>query len=267
MNTMKLNEQIAFLRKAKGITQEELAKVLGVTNQSVSKWESGQCCPDIQLLPEIAGYFAVSVDKLLGYNSVDVSNDFVLQMKASIENLPHGEDYRFALKHAYILHAVLISKYMEQNHVGNPGWDTDAVVEHAGKGEWGVSCIADPQITSYMRRESVFFSSNQKLDLSTAGMRKICNLFHTFSDVKNLKVITATYRLTIAAEDLYASISDIAEECGLPEDTVSNAIENELCEYLHVNIDAEPSLYRIEGCYLNMVPLMTMFGDIGYNIG
>lgn len=267
MNTMKLNEQIAFLRKAKGITQEELAKALGVTNQSVSKWESGQCCPDIQLLPELAGYFAVSVDELLGYKSADVSNNLALQMKTSLENLPNGEDYRFALKHAYILHAALISKYMEQNHDGNPGWDTDAAVEHAGKGEWGLSCISDPQITSYMRRESVFFSSNQNMNLSNADMRKICNLFHTFSDMKNIKVIMAIYHLTIVAEDLYVSIPDIAGECGLTEDAVSNVIENEICEYLHVNIDTETPVYRIEGCCLYMVPLMTMFSDIGCNIG
>ena len=63
---MKINEQIAALRKKKGVTQENLAQVLGVTNQSVSKWESGQCCPDIQLLPAIAKYFEVSIDELMG---------------------------------------------------------------------------------------------------------------------------------------------------------------------------------------------------------
>ena len=52
MTTIKINEQIAFLRKQKGLTQEELAGVLGITNQAVSKWESAQCCPDIQLLPD-----------------------------------------------------------------------------------------------------------------------------------------------------------------------------------------------------------------------
>lgn len=71
MSAIKINEQIAFLRKQKGVTQEELAKALGVTNQSVSKWESGSCCPDIQLLPGIAAYFGVTADELLGYRPAD----------------------------------------------------------------------------------------------------------------------------------------------------------------------------------------------------
>ena len=63
---MKLNKNIAALRKKKGLTQEELAQVFGVTNQAVSKWESSQSCPDVALLPKIAGYFGVSVDALMG---------------------------------------------------------------------------------------------------------------------------------------------------------------------------------------------------------
>lgn len=66
MNISKLNENIAFFRKKRGITQEELANALGVTNQAVSKWESGKCAPDIQLLPDIAEYFNISIDELFG---------------------------------------------------------------------------------------------------------------------------------------------------------------------------------------------------------
>ena len=66
---MKLNENIISLRKTKGITQEELASAIGVTNQAVSKWESGRCCPDIAFLPVLADYFEVSIDELIGHEA------------------------------------------------------------------------------------------------------------------------------------------------------------------------------------------------------
>ena len=65
MDTLKLNETISFYRKKQGLTQEQLAQALGVTNQSVSKWESGQCCPDITLIPQLADIFGISIDELL----------------------------------------------------------------------------------------------------------------------------------------------------------------------------------------------------------
>lgn len=66
MESLKLYDTISFYRKRQGLTQEELAKKLGVTNQSVSKWESAQCCPDIRLLPLLADIFEISIDELFG---------------------------------------------------------------------------------------------------------------------------------------------------------------------------------------------------------
>lgn len=63
---MNLGDQIAIFRKAKSMTQEDLAQILNVSNQAVSKWESNQCCPDIQLLPQLADIFEVSMDNLFG---------------------------------------------------------------------------------------------------------------------------------------------------------------------------------------------------------
>ena len=63
---MLLGNKIAELRKEKGMTQEALANALGVSNQAVSKWEANQSCPDIQLLPQIADFFGVSLDSLFG---------------------------------------------------------------------------------------------------------------------------------------------------------------------------------------------------------
>lgn len=67
---MKLNigNTIKYLRKNKDITQEELADILGVSYQSVSRWETGACYPDMELLPIISDFFGVTVDKLLGVN-------------------------------------------------------------------------------------------------------------------------------------------------------------------------------------------------------
>lgn len=62
---IKVGENIAFLGKKKGLTQNELAKVFNISNQSVSKWEAGKCCPDIELLPQLASFFEISIDELL----------------------------------------------------------------------------------------------------------------------------------------------------------------------------------------------------------
>ena len=67
---MKLNigNRIKELRHSKDITQEEFAEYLGVSYQSVSRWENGVCYPDMELLPIMADFFGVTVDSLIGVN-------------------------------------------------------------------------------------------------------------------------------------------------------------------------------------------------------
>ena len=60
---------IARLRKQKGLTQEQLANELGISYQAVSKWETGNSCPDIATLPLLAELFGVSIDELFGFGS------------------------------------------------------------------------------------------------------------------------------------------------------------------------------------------------------
>lgn len=68
MRELNIGKCIIQKRKEKGITQEQLADYIGVSKASVSKWESGSSYPDILLLPELATYFNISVDELLGYS-------------------------------------------------------------------------------------------------------------------------------------------------------------------------------------------------------
>ena len=69
---MKLNigETIKKLRRERDITQEEFAEMLGVSCQSVSRWENNLCYPDIELIPMIAAFFNISTDKLMGVDDV-----------------------------------------------------------------------------------------------------------------------------------------------------------------------------------------------------
>lgn len=67
----KLARNISIYRKERGLTQEELAKILGLSFQAVSKWENAQTMPDISLLPQLSRTLEVSIDKLLGYVSRD----------------------------------------------------------------------------------------------------------------------------------------------------------------------------------------------------
>lgn len=62
-------------RREKGVTQEELAAYIGVSKASVSKWETGQSYPDITFLPQLAAYFNISIDELIGYEPQMTTGD------------------------------------------------------------------------------------------------------------------------------------------------------------------------------------------------
>lgn len=69
--SINLGEKLKSLRKEKNISQEKLAQYLNVSFQAVSKWENSSTYPDIELLPELARFFGITVDELLGAEQID----------------------------------------------------------------------------------------------------------------------------------------------------------------------------------------------------
>ncbi|MDO4298645.1 MAG: helix-turn-helix transcriptional regulator [Lachnospiraceae bacterium] len=91
MNTIRLAENLTKLRRSRGVTQGEMADFIGVTKASVSKWENGLSMPDILLLPQIASYFGVTVDDLLGYEpqlAKEQIRKIYYDLAADFANLP-----------------------------------------------------------------------------------------------------------------------------------------------------------------------------------
>ena len=72
---MKFNEKLRQLRKEKGLSQEELAEMLDVSRQAISKWESGQAYPETDKLIIISEIFGVTVDSLLKDGETQNDND------------------------------------------------------------------------------------------------------------------------------------------------------------------------------------------------
>ena len=74
MEKQTLGQKIAELRKAKNMTQLELANKLNITDKAVSKWERDISCPDINTFPKLAEILGVSVDELLQANNAVSDN-------------------------------------------------------------------------------------------------------------------------------------------------------------------------------------------------
>ena len=94
---IKLNENIKKYRKSMNLTQEELAEAFGVTVGAVSKWESGSNVPDILTLMQLADFFSISVDVLLGYS---MSSKNVKDISDRLDALLHEDKYDEAIAEA-----------------------------------------------------------------------------------------------------------------------------------------------------------------------
>lgn len=65
MDCKKIGQLIYKLRKEKAMTQKQLADIMNISDKAISKWERGQGCPDVSLLPELAQILGVSIDGIL----------------------------------------------------------------------------------------------------------------------------------------------------------------------------------------------------------
>ena len=252
MTTIKINEQIAFLRKQKGLTQEELANALGVTNQAVSKWESAQCCPDIQLLPDIAKLFDVSVDELIGYKTSDGLGDICLKIKDYFTALPEKAAFESAYRIAAFLHETA-STDGYKNRV--PWKEKDYSAEEVSS--WGLSVCSEPEGSTGRRNNNIFFSLGKGYVSPTgAQLRDLMFTLEQFSDLDTLKVLYTLHGLTLADFDLYVTADEIASAAHLKSEVVENVLKD---MPLTVKEDDGIFKYRLEGSFSHIPSLLSFF--------
>ncbi len=80
-----IGNRIRELRKQRGMTQEKLAEILGISFQSISKWENNIALPDITLVPRLAQIFDVTTDELFAYNQKKIREDIEQYVQRACE--------------------------------------------------------------------------------------------------------------------------------------------------------------------------------------
>ncbi len=93
---MKLNEKITYYRRRAGYSQQTLADLMGVSRQSVSKWETGDSLPEVTKLPQLAQLFGVTTDHLLSEEDPveEAEKPIFRDEEVSSFDRPSGDDSR-----------------------------------------------------------------------------------------------------------------------------------------------------------------------------
>lgn len=97
---LSIGENIKRLRRERDITQEQLAEILNVSCQTISRWETDACYPDVEMLPIIAEFFKTTVDKLMGVDEILV--------KSKISK--YLSDYKKAINRGDVYECIRISR-------------------------------------------------------------------------------------------------------------------------------------------------------------
>ena len=96
MYECKIAEKLVELRTSKGVTQEDVAQSLSISNKTVSRWENGASTPDLPMVIELAKYYGVTTDTLLG-----LSEDKKQSTTEEIRSLFEGLDRRESVLKAF----------------------------------------------------------------------------------------------------------------------------------------------------------------------
>lgn len=250
---MKLNEQIGTLRHQKGMTQEELAGKLGVTGQEVSKWESGQCCPDVALLPTLADIFGVTLDTLMGREEQSGFADVYAHTKAYLSSVPENELHRDVFRLSILLHESLCTRGYRRT--------VPFSLEHGMEvrpPKWGYSVEADPEGCAVYAGCGILLTYHPAWIMPEAGkLWQMQRQLQALSEGSNMAVLYALFALTYQDEDRYVTSQTIADEVHLSIETIEEALSR-----LDVTVLKQEGklVYRLSGNSVYLPVLLEMLG-------
>ena len=160
-DTENIGMRISELRKAKNMTQMELADHMNISFQAVSNWERGNSMPDISKLPELAELFGVSIDEILGKQSNLINNAVNDNLESYLEN--NSVTVEELSEAAPILTAKQVDAAIKDIHISSieeieeilPFISQDLIVQLAWKAVNEGNYRDLPQIMPFINREAI----------------------------------------------------------------------------------------------------------------
>lgn len=216
--SIKIGDNIAYYRKKRGLTQEELGELLNISGQAVSKWENGGV-PDIYLLPEIAKIFDVSIDSLFGCKKKvsEITKDEILNelfKYSSYNNFYRKGDFD---AFQFLFEAIWS---IQCAYLGNEElYDYNEIIEKHQNNSQITSQIINDEGTTYLSlvKDFPFFcavSDSSVISQKLLNEENFCEFFSVFSKEYGLKAIVFTQ--TASEENQYTDKA-IAEKIGITE--------------------------------------------------
>lgn len=94
MDTIKIGNFLASLRKEQNLTQEALGEKLGVTNKTISRWENGNYLPPVEMLKELSDFYHISINEILCGERL-AKEDYQKKAEETITGILSGSPFSF----------------------------------------------------------------------------------------------------------------------------------------------------------------------------
>ena len=226
MNECRIAEKLTELRLKKGVTQEDVAQSLSVSNRTVSKWENATSMPDLSMLVKLSEYYGVTTDALLGL-AREESRDPQETVRIALEGL----GCRAAIRKAFEVERAVIPVVFEK------------MARYEEESDSGEDAIPSGDVSAYRSlaasRDFYLFTANSEdVNLAVTLLRGKSD-FAWLKDPAKQKRITEFFRFLAGEETLPVlyflhtaecprcfTADFVADKTGVPPERVSAVLKD-----------------------------------------
>ncbi len=214
-----IGKQIKKYRMEKGITQEQLGQLVGVTTQAVSKWERGGT-PDAELLPVLANVLSVSIDTLFGVGE----ENFFHTLAQRVNDMPKDEAYRFAFNVCWAIeNGLMPDDVLSEQFFGDfiEKFANDSSKKHHFSKIMQDSGMVLTRLSPDFHYFFLMKEPKEGIKQKLSDMEKLRKIFEIFADKKMLSIIF--YMYTRLNTPIATSL--ISKNTGLTDDEVDECMD------------------------------------------